>query len=57
VAADPRALLALVERALHDRAWVEDTTARAREYAQRHHDIAAVATAYEAVFASVLARG
>ena len=56
VAHDARDLHAALERALREPAWVAETTARARAYAERTHDIEAVASAYESVFTDARAR-
>lgn len=57
VARDAADLARLVRRARQEPAWVEDTTARARAHAERHHDIEVVARAYESLFTTLPRRG
>ena len=54
VARDAPGLSALVRRALTDDAWTQATIQRARQHAERVHDIQSVATAFEALFESAL---
>jgi glycosyltransferase involved in cell wall biosynthesis len=54
-ARDVRELHAAIARAIREPAWVADTVARARAYAERRHDIESVASAYAAVFAAARA--